>query len=250
MTQTVLVSSEVLDWEERADSSILLGREYLAPYAYYRQAERLAENSTRHNLIDLISNLKRSVDHRIKQISSVYKIKKAPFFLNSVSETLVSLEVVRPFMLKEIITIRNAVEHQFADPPAHNRCLELIEVVWYFLKSTDQLAKRVSFGVSLCNPYNDIYYICYTGSPANEWKGEYRFRLPACMFIKCESTNIFAVELSKFTTWKDKKALLEAKGVSEKWMPDEGQDDDIVGTGKILDQKLCALFYRLYFRAN
>lgn len=161
VTQTVLLSSEVLDWEERADSSTLLGREYLVPYTYCRQAERLAENNTRHNLIDLISNLKRSIDHRIKHISSVYKIKKAPFFLNSVSETLVSLDVVRPFMLKEIIAIRNAVEHQFADPPAHNRCVELIEVVWYFLKSTDQLAKQVSSGVILCSPHNDIYYIEY-----------------------------------------------------------------------------------------
>lgn len=68
------------------------------------------------------------------------------------------------------------------------------------------------------------------------------------MYLKCESTNMFAVELSRFETWGDRKSLLKAKGFSEKWML--GQDDDIVGTGKILDQKLCALFYRLYFRAN
>lgn len=51
--------------------------------------------------------------------------------------------IVRPQMLQKLIAIRNAVEHEDADPPALEACEVFLEFVWYFLKSTDRMVQVV-----------------------------------------------------------------------------------------------------------
>ena len=51
------------------------------------------------------------------------------------------LGIVKPVMRKKLNSIRNRLTHtQGAKVPTAEECGELIELVWYFLKSTDRLA--------------------------------------------------------------------------------------------------------------
>jgi hypothetical protein len=59
-------------------------------------------------------------------------------------DTLELLEyfgIIRPFMLKQLIDIRNLVEHEDSSPPPIGECLTFADLIWYFLRSTDGLAK-------------------------------------------------------------------------------------------------------------
>jgi hypothetical protein len=51
----------------------------------------------------------------------------------------------------EFITepIRNDIEHKDASPPSIDRCVELADVTWYFLKTTDYACKTVPLTVLL-----------------------------------------------------------------------------------------------------
>jgi hypothetical protein len=62
------------------------------------------------------------------------------------------LGIVRPKMVQRLIDIRNAVEHQDADPPIEEACLDFLEFTWYFLRSTDLLVRRPIHGIALDPP--------------------------------------------------------------------------------------------------
>ncbi len=74
------ISKAVLTWEEVIETSENLKDEYKHAYSYLEHAEKLIQFGEKGFLIDAIANLKRAVDHRIKQISTTYKIKKIPMF--------------------------------------------------------------------------------------------------------------------------------------------------------------------------
>ncbi len=38
--------------------------------------------------------------------------------------------------MKQLLAIRNDIEHRDVKPPSTEKCLELLDAVWYFLKST------------------------------------------------------------------------------------------------------------------
>ncbi|WP_152547096.1 hypothetical protein [Amycolatopsis orientalis] len=121
-------------------------------YQHWRHAEILLDGvSSEFHRTDIITTLKRAIDHRLRTLRSTYKFnrmiqtsgeRKLKEF-----ELLERLNVVRPFMLHRLIRIRNAVEHQDVAPPEVSECRELVELVWYFLRSTDIL---------VCAPMNDI----------------------------------------------------------------------------------------------
>ena len=50
---------------------------------------------------------------------------------------LEQLGIVKPFLIKKLLNIRNGIEYDGANPPSSIECLELIDIVWYFYKSTD-----------------------------------------------------------------------------------------------------------------
>lgn len=52
--------------------------------------------------------------------------------------------IVRPLLLKKLLKIRNDIEHEDSDPPSHNQCKEYVDVVWYFLKSTNRIVSMKS----------------------------------------------------------------------------------------------------------
>jgi hypothetical protein len=54
-------------------------------------------------------------------------------------ELLQHFGIIRPFMLRRLIDLRNSVEHTDSSPPPTDECLMFADLVWYFLRSTDGL---------------------------------------------------------------------------------------------------------------
>jgi hypothetical protein len=158
----MFISEVVLSWEPAVESSLYTGEDWAHPYSFLLHSEKLLSYAPeKHFLIDAVSNLKRAVDHRIKHISTTYKLKKTTCYSlkKNIWDTLAELEVIKPVMLGKLLEIRNEVEHQFPDPPSQARCIELSEFVWYFLRSTDSISKQVSDGPYLQESYDSPYII-------------------------------------------------------------------------------------------
>lgn len=89
-------------------------------------------------LSDAIMNLKRAVNVRLKLLDELYKFSHVSFLKKfGALERLESVGLARPFLIRQLFELRNDIEHNDAPPPVVNRVRELMDVVWYFLKSTD-----------------------------------------------------------------------------------------------------------------
>lgn len=121
-------------------------------YQIWEHAQELVnKNDSKLYLSDCIANLKRAINHRLQAIESIYSISKLPLKISS-KKTLDRFEylgLIRPAILNELINVRNVIEHQDKEPPEKKKCLFYIDIVWYFLKSTDPLVddivKQVEF---------------------------------------------------------------------------------------------------------
>lgn len=152
------ISEEVFDLNLKKFSIEEKGTEWSECYTYLNHAESLLSVADTHLYhIDVISNLKRSIDHRLKLLSKIYDIKSISklFRIKGTFETLIELSLIRPLMVKKLIDLRNCIEHQFIQGPPVERCEEYIEFTWYFLRSTDYLVKEV---------HTDIYFEFSNGS--------------------------------------------------------------------------------------
>jgi len=94
---------------------------------------------------DCIINLKRAVNVRLKNLEKIYFIKGLPSDISS-KKTLDKFEelgLIRPNILSELIDIRNLIEHEETEPPSKEKCFFYIDIIWYFLKSTDSLVDDI-----------------------------------------------------------------------------------------------------------
>ncbi len=66
-------------------------------------------------------------------------------------EKLEELGIVKPLLINKLISIRNGIEYDGHTPPSQVECEELIDIVWYFYKSTDRY----------CNIEPDSFLIDY-----------------------------------------------------------------------------------------
>lgn len=108
-------------------------------YDYFNYAESLIDNyNDKFHIQDCIKNLKYVVDKRIKQIERIYDFKSyAPN--KHILETYQMLGIVKGFVIKKLFTIRNNIEHNELEYTDKEYCHDLLDTVWYFLKSTDNL---------------------------------------------------------------------------------------------------------------
>lgn len=135
-------------------------------YSIWNHANELIENAENSfHLEDGIIDLKRALNHRLKLIEELYGFKKnIPQYRNiNYLEILGRLSIVRCSMLKKLLIIRNNIEHNDYSAPEKERCLELSDVVWYFLKSTDQMCNIIYNDIECINPENDNLF--FTVSP-------------------------------------------------------------------------------------
>lgn len=258
----MFVSNAVLSWRPEPEGNFShTCDDWDLPYTYLRHSEELLRQASekRHVLIDVISNLKRAVDHRIKHISKTYNIKKTVCYAKhkNVWDSLAEVDVIRPVMLHKLLEIRNGIEHQFSDPPSQSRCLELSEFAWYFLKSTDQIAKLCSEGVVLRESLDSPYFIGLMRTPESNWKPSISLVLPGKLVSRDPKPEYFEVSEEKAESGQEYKATLlmdsSKYDFSEKdraHLIARHNDDDMMITGRLKDAGLEVWFLKVYFETT
>lgn len=127
-------------WGGRAGN--VLNDANLRPYEVHQHAcDILASNPNKFHRVDAIITLRRVVGRRVKELMEIYHLRELPTGTKPKYdlELLEFFGIIRPFMLRELIDIRNFVEHQDSSPPPTDECLVFADLVWYFLRSTDYL---------------------------------------------------------------------------------------------------------------
>jgi hypothetical protein len=125
--------------------------------------------------VDAITTLKRAVAHRLRLLDGIYEFRRIPI-VNKPSDNLELLNylgIVRPKMVQKLVEIRNSIEHEDTDPPNEEACFDFLEFIWYFLRSTDLLVRRLIRSIALNPPEDalerDYYYVGIEFDPKGSW---------------------------------------------------------------------------------
>ncbi|MFN2744879.1 hypothetical protein ACINLE_04650 [Bacillus sp. z60-18] len=144
MKNKIWVSNQLLNWE--VDGSVMSSvskEEWKRAYEIWNYAKNLIENNDdRENLSQAIIALKRSYNQRHQLLSKIYPFDEIHFDSKVGRkrglELLEQYNIIRPLHIKKLLSIRNDIEHNDTVPPEKEKCLELVDHVWSFLKITDQ----------------------------------------------------------------------------------------------------------------
>lgn len=149
MTDELALAPPWEEWYADAESWTLLDEDTASrAYELWKFAADLNDRSTddvgRGTVVQKLWN---AVDHRIRFLHEVYCLNIAKSLLGlpkatASLDTLHELGVIRPLILKNLKNVRNRVEHQDRGAPDAIQCSNLVDSVWYFLRSTDYLAVR------------------------------------------------------------------------------------------------------------
>ena len=157
------LSKAVFEWSPRPMGAMILGdlERVRRPHAILAHAERMLSSSESEFFIaDSISALKRAINSRLRHLEEIYEFQEwCPKQAGSL-ERLEYVGLGRPFLIKQLFDLRNAIEHNDAPAPSVARAREFFDITWYFLRSTDAACKLIPDGVMLeparegsyCNP--------------------------------------------------------------------------------------------------
>jgi hypothetical protein len=202
-TKTYWISLDILSWEtfpeggvKYEDMSGLLRR----PYHLLRHAEdKLRSTPSELDLVDVITTLKRAAFHRKGAIDKHYALKHIPIsdLPKDPLERLAFFGIVKPIVLGALVDIRNSIEHSDGSPPGLERCKEMVEYVWYFLRSTDALIRSIPKTYILGTDDSDdpkCYCLNIHTGPSNDWRVETHGWLPDSMITMSERAGSCLVE--------------------------------------------------------
>lgn len=198
-------------------------------------------NSSKDNSyrVDVITTLKRAVDHRLSLLEDIYKFDKIPIQPKP-QRRLERLEywgIIRPSMLKRLIDIRNAIEHEDEIPPEWDRCLEFVDFVWYFLRSTDSLCKQQVQEFMIENEVNHEFRWMNVKVDTNDWTIVVKGWCPAADFSFRETNNWIGIESVEYETRAE--GLVRVQAIFSEERSDmyhhlkEGDQTDIFFSGRI-----------------
>lgn len=147
-SRIVWIKEDIFDWEGFLSGGTINDKTLIErPYKIWEHSSNLFRSGWKNDFhrADGILNLKRSINSRLQSIERIYKFKTLEFVNKPKGslELLESFGLVRPYIMKQLFEIRNDIEHRDSKPPSIERCNELLDVVWYFLKSTDSLIQIV-----------------------------------------------------------------------------------------------------------
>ncbi|MEV4439622.1 hypothetical protein AB0K09_11455 [Streptomyces sp. NPDC049577] len=110
----------------------------------FRHAEyRLDNFRVKYDLVDGVLALKRAMQVRLEHLDQLYSLRNFPGARQrGWLGVLEDLGLVRQRMLRRMNRLRNAVEHDGAEPPSLDECEDYREVVWWFLKATSGILER------------------------------------------------------------------------------------------------------------
>jgi len=144
----MFLSSEIFTWpyDQQARRFASNGDYVTRAREIWRHArDRLDGRASDFDRTDCMTSLKRAINHRLKALQDEYAISTLPSGRpkKQTLEMLQDFGLVRPTLLAELMAIRNEIEHKDHPPPDLRTCQMYVDVVWYFLKSTDQLLDMV-----------------------------------------------------------------------------------------------------------
>ena len=236
------ISQEIFQWHPLSgggsicnEPDTLLRR----PYRMLRHAEnKLKPSATELDLIDSITTLKRAAYERKDALIKQYELKRIPIsgLPHDHLERLAFLEIIRPVVLKTLVDIRNYIEHEKARPPDLERCKEIAEYVWYFLRSTDSLLKVINDFYTLYSE-DDEYWIEVRTGPSHAWKIEVRGWLPKDLFSKEEQQD-----------WVEVRGVQRLAAADQSAGSKERDHQDVYVGGQILGPtEALVTMYRQYY---
>lgn len=145
------LSNKVFEWLNSIEGGHIIDIERVKrPHALLTHCERtLATGDSEFSIADAVLGLKRAINSRLQHIEELYSF--SAMFPKSVGalERLERVGLARPTLVKQLLELRNDIEHNDAPPPTQSRAKELIDLTWYFLKTTDPACKLVPSGVLL-----------------------------------------------------------------------------------------------------
>jgi hypothetical protein len=181
------LTPKVLEWDAYVgSSSVLDSTPVRRAYEHLSHAEQVLSRATSPlDLVDVVTTLKRAVDLRLRLLNSYYRWRTLPLrgLPKGPLQILEALGIARHRMVTRLIEFRNAIEHGDKSPPSPEDCADLVEAVWYFLRSTDILCLRLPTEVNLeleSEAIEDLG-IEVTFDPDKKWIATYRASLPPDM---------------------------------------------------------------------
>jgi len=174
----------------------------------WRHAKKKLQAPTDLDRVDCIGGLKRAINHRLKAIQATYKfdLLPTPRGKKQVLQNLQDYGLIRFAVLKDLLEVRNLIEHQDADPPDVERCAFFVDMVWYFLKSTDQLVETV---------VNKIIYergnaaITLFVEPQNAWRVRVEGAVASSLLREKAVNGAFPLKKLKCSEYQDRSGLVD-----------------------------------------
>ena len=147
-------------------------------------AVRLKGAPSELDRVDCIGTLKRAINHRLKSIQATYHFDLLPASRSKkqILEKLQDYGIVRPAIIKELLEVRNGIEHNDAAPPDGPSCAFYLDIVWYFLKSTDSLVDMAVDSI-VYEDHQTESFIHLTVEPRENWK----FKVSGTVIDSCLS---------------------------------------------------------------
>ncbi len=179
---TIWLSPHILEWfPDRQEGKPGDVRGLARGYELWAHADHvLAHDSTTLARTDALVTLRRAVNQRLRLIAELNDVRALPLRdkPGTTLEILASLGVVRPRMLDRLIKIRDAVEHEDAEPPGLSECESFSEFVWYFLRSTDRLVSEPLDTFILQDSFRSDSHLLEVEKPAKGWNLKLRAWVP------------------------------------------------------------------------
>lgn len=201
------LSNKIFSWSTFPESSRSEGRQGVhRPYEIWEHAESLlsiASNS--FHRVDAITTIKRSIDHRLRQLRTLYCFDEIPIKAKPkrIVEQLAFFGIVRPTMLEQLILLRNQIEHGDAPPPDQSRCSEFLDFAWYFLRSTDRLVSSIAANFVLepaGSAAESPYWLEVEMGPRGSWKVELSGWVPRRLISKTEHEDWLNLDIERLET--------------------------------------------------
>jgi len=211
--ETVWVAHVWRDWETDGDSQQPLDTTRAArQYAHWRFADELTAQSRNDDVARgvVMQKLWNAVDGRVRLLFDLYELRTLARRLGWTGrhksqqlEILVRLGLLRPLALNKLKNIRNAIEHADDDPPSQDEAANLVDLVWYFLRSTDAYVSRVVTDINVVpDDYHAAGQSFSTFSvdltyPFGTWTPTISGRLPLTDLIAEERQDLLAIDLTE-----------------------------------------------------
>jgi hypothetical protein len=239
MPRPIWINAEILSWDGfRQSGSSLDETLYRRAYDIWEHAAK----SLHHGADEMvravaITTLKRSLNQRLKVLEKIYHLND---FLKPKStrylQLLENLGLIRPLLLEDLIRVRNTIEHDDKKPPQLKRCLEMLDVVWYFLKTTDGITRERVESIVFSPEEGAPYWVEMDVTIKRNWTISIRGWLPESYISTItlpDHIEAQAIELHTNKLWKKRGKHLDKK------------DSDLYFSGQVISDK--SVFARRYF---